>query len=121
MFNSFEVFQQFGKERFEAASTFAASFAKGFQTIAAEVTDYSKNSLETGSAHAEKFLGAKSLDSAVQIQSDYAKSTFEDFLAHARKIGDLYTQLVKEAFTPLEASLVKVQAGPPAKSGTAAK
>ncbi|MEW6437070.1 MAG: phasin family protein [Pseudomonadota bacterium] len=111
MYNNFEVFQQFGKERFEAASTFAASLAKGFQTIAAEVADYSKNSLETGSAHAEKVLGAKSLDTAVQIQSDYAKSTYEDFLAHTKKVGELYTQLLKEAFTPRDVGLVKVPAG----------
>ena len=115
MYNKFEVFQQFGKERFEAASTFAASLAKGFHTIAAEVADYSKNSLETGSAHAEKFFGAQSLDTAVQIQSDYAKSTYEDFLAHAKKVRELYTQLVKEALTPLEVGFVKVPAGTAAK------
>jgi hypothetical protein len=120
MSNNFEVFQ-FGKERLEAATVLAASLAKSLQTIAAEVVDYSKKTLENSSASTEKLLGAKTLDNAVQIQSDYAKSAYEDFLAHGRKIGDLYTQLVKDTFTSVEAGLVKVQAGAAAKSGNAAK
>ena len=42
MTNNFEEFQKFGKEQLDATTTVAASLAKGFQTIAAEATDYSK-------------------------------------------------------------------------------
>src|ERR1700733_13359134 len=107
---NFDEIQKFGKEQLEAASSVAASLAKGFQTIAAETTDYSKKSLESNSAYVEKLLGAKSLDNAIQIQSEYAKSAYEGFVAQATKIGELYTSPAKEAFKPVESALAKVQA-----------
>jgi hypothetical protein len=58
----------------------------------------------------EKLLGAKSLDSAVQIQTDYAKSSYETLVAQATKFGELYTSLAKEAFKPVEAVVAKAQA-----------
>ncbi len=110
MTNNFDEFQKFGKEQLEAASTAAASFAKGLQTIAAETTDYSKMSFETNSAYVEKLLGAKSLDAAIQTQSEYAKSAYEGFVSQATKIGELYTNLAKEAFKPVESLIAKAQA-----------
>jgi hypothetical protein len=115
MTNNFEEFQKYGKEQLEAATTVAASLAKGLQTIAAETTDYSKKSLESSSAFIEKLLGAKSLDNAIQIQSEYAKTTYEGFVAQATKIGELYTNLAKEAFKPMESAIAKVQAAVSAK------
>ncbi len=110
MTSNFDEFQKFGKEQLEAASSVAASLAKAFQTIAAETTDYSKKSIESNSAHVEKLLGAKSLDDAIQIQSEYAKSAYEGFVAQATKLGELYTNLAKEAFKPVETVFAKVQA-----------
>jgi phasin family protein len=110
MTNNFEEFQKYGKEQLEAATTVAASLAKGLQTIAAETTDYSKKSLENSSAFVERLLGAKSLDNAIQIQSEYAKTAYEGFVAQATKLGELYTNLAKEAFKPVESAFAKVQA-----------
>jgi phasin family protein len=110
MTNNFEEFQKYGKEQLEAATSVAANLAKGFQTIAAETTDYSKKSLENNSAYVEKLLGAKSLDNAIQIQSEYAKTAYEGFVAQATKMGELYTNLAKEAFKPVETVFAKVQA-----------
>lgn len=110
MTNNFEEFQKFGKEQLDATTAVAASFAKGFQTIAAETTDYSKKTIEDNSAFVEKLIGAKSLDNAIQIQSEYAKSAYEGFVAQATKIGELYSSLAKEAFKPLETAISKVQA-----------
>jgi len=110
MTNNFDDFQKFSKEQLEVASTAAASLAKGLQTIAAETTDYSKKSLETNSAYVEKLLGSKSLDDAIQTQSEYAKSAYEGFVAQATKIGELYPLLAKDAFKPVESMIAKVQA-----------
>lgn len=106
---NFEEFQKFGKDQLEAVSTVAASLAKGFQTIAAEATDYSKRSLETSSAYLEKLVGAKSLDNAIQIQSEYAKVAYEGFVAQTTKFGELYANLAKEAFKPVESAIAKAQ------------
>jgi hypothetical protein len=55
-------------------------------------------------------LGAKSLDDAIQTQSEYAKSAYESFVAQATKIGEIFTVLAKEAFKPVESAIAKVQA-----------
>ncbi len=110
MFKNIEDFQKFGKDQLEAATETASSLSKGVQAIAVEATDYSKKSLETSSALIEKLLGAKTLDTAIQLQSEYAKTAYESFVAQATKFGELYTNLAKEAFKPVEAAVAKVQA-----------
>jgi phasin protein len=86
----FENLQKLGNGGVEAAASAAGSFSGSFQMFAAEATDYSKKSLESGSAFIEKLRGAKSLESAIQIQSDYAKSAYVEFVAYLVKMSDLY-------------------------------
>ncbi len=106
-----QEFQTSPKEQLEAATTLSSSFVESLQTIAAETTEYSKKSLENGSAFVEKLFAAKTFESAVQIQSEYAKACYEAFIAQATKIGELYSNLFKEIFKPIEAGLTKVQSG----------
>lgn len=61
MFNNFEDMQKLSKDHMEVATTAAASVTKGLQTIASETSEYSKRSLESGSAYVEKLLGASTL------------------------------------------------------------
>jgi hypothetical protein len=111
MFTNFEEIQKLSKEQVEAATAAAASVTKGFQTIAAETSEYSKRSLESGSAYIEKLLGARKIEDAVQIQSDFAKTSYEGFVAQATRIGELYANLAREAFRPIESAFAKAQPG----------
>lgn len=104
MVANFDNVQKIGKEQFEAVSAAAAAVTKGWQSIAAETTDYSKKSFEKSRVLAEKLIAVKKLDEALQLQSDYAKSAYEDFLAEATKIGELYSSIAKEVFKPIESA-----------------
>jgi phasin family protein len=106
---NFEDFQKFGKEQFETVNAVATSLAKGFQTIASENADYSKRSLQASTTYLQKLAGVKSLESAIEIQSEYAKQAYEDFVIQANKVGDLFTDLAREAFKPVESVVAKVQ------------
>ena len=55
-------------------------------------------------------LGAKSLETVIQIQSEYAKMSYTDFAAQATKMGELYSDLAKACFKPIETAITKVQA-----------
>ena len=105
----FDGFQKFGKEHLEAVTKSTSSLAKSWQTIAAESSEYSKKSFENSSAFLEKLLGAKSFESAIQIQSEYAKTFFEGLIGYVTKTGELYSNLAKEAFKPIEPAITKVQ------------
>jgi phasin family protein len=102
MFTSIDDVQRFSKERIDLATKAAANFSKGVQQIAAETADYSRKSLEQSTAAIEQLFGAKSIDKAIEIQSDYAKSAYEGFVSQATKLGELYANLAKDAFKPLE-------------------
>jgi len=97
--NSNEM-QTLCSNRFEAINTANASTVKALQAIATENMDYSKKSFEKGHALVEKLFGVKKFDEVIQLQSDFLKSAFEDFVAQATKIGAMYSSLAKETFKP---------------------
>ncbi len=107
MFKNVEDFQKFNKEQIEAVTAASSTFQKGLQQIASETAAFTKKQFETSSAAMEKLLGVKSLDAAFQVQTDYAKSAYESFVAQATKMGELYTGLAKDAFKPVETAVAK--------------
>ncbi len=106
----FEDFQKFSKQQMETVNAVASTMTKGLQEIAAESTDYSKKAFAANSAVVEKMLGVKSVETAIQIQTEYAKSVYEGFVAQATKINELCVKMATEAFKPVEAALSTVQA-----------
>ena len=108
MLKNFEDFQKLGKENVDTCMKQFGTVSKGWQAIATEVADYSKKSFEHGTATLESLLGAKSLEKAIEIQSDYVKTAYEGFVAQSSKLGELYTDLAKETYKPLEGILAKV-------------
>ena len=109
MLKNFEDFQKLGKENIDTYMKQFGTVSKGWQAIATEVADYSKKSFEHGSATLESLLGAKSLEKAIEIQSDYVKTAYEGFVAEASKMGELYTDLAKETYKPFEILMAKAK------------
>jgi len=105
-----EDMQKYGKESMEMAMTSFGAWTKSAQAIMAEVADYSKKSVEGSAAAWEKLLAAKSMDKAMQVQSEFLKSSYEDFVAEATKLGELYVDLAKETYKPFEGAIAKVTA-----------
>ena len=109
MATQFEEFQKASKDQLEHAAATAATLTRGFQAIATETTDYSKRSLESTSSYIEKLFTAKTLENAIQIQTEYAKSQLEGFVAQATKISELYKELAKEAIKPVETAFAQAK------------
>jgi len=106
---NFEDFQKFSKQQMDTVNSMASTMTKGLQEIAAESTDYSKKAFAANTEVVEKLLGAKSLETAIQIQTEYAKSAYEGFVAQASKINELCVKLATEAFKPVEGAIATVQ------------
>jgi len=66
MFNT-DTIQKMSHDQISTIQAMGGAVAKGAQQITTETTDYSKKTMEQGSAVAEKMLGAKSLEALVQI------------------------------------------------------
>ena len=108
MMKNFDDLQKHGKDQMDVAMKSVGATTKSVQAIATEVTNYSKKSFEDGSAALEKLFGVKSLDKAIEVQTEYAKASYEGFVAQATKLGQLYTDLAREAYKPFEGYLAKV-------------
>jgi phasin family protein len=72
------------------------------QTIAKAYGDYTRKSLEETRSYVEKLRDARSLDKAVEVQTEFAKQAFEIFVAGSRKIFGLHKDLAKQTLKPLE-------------------
>lgn len=105
-----EVFQDFSKQQIEALASISSTWAKGLQDLAAESTDYSKKAFAAGSATVEKLLGARSVEAAIQIQTDFAKETYEGFVAQTSKVSELFTKVASDAIKPVAATYAAFQA-----------
>lgn len=109
MVKNFEDFQQVGKENVDMALKSMGALSKSAQAIAVEVADYSKKAFEDSTAAMEKLFGVKSLDKAIEVQSEYAKTAYEGFVAKASKISELYADLAKESYKPFETMMAKAK------------
>ena len=102
-----EEFQTASKDGFDASVRSLGEVSKGFQAIAATVVDYSKKSFEDGTRAFERLIGAKSFEQVWEIQSQYAKKAFDAYVAQASKIGEMYVNLARSAYQPVEQAAAK--------------
>jgi len=103
--------QKLGKPDLDGAMNAFAAWTRTAQAIAAEVTDYSRKSAEGFTALWQNLLAAKTPEKALEIQSQYLKSSHEEFVARATKIGGLYADLAGETYRPIQGAIARVSAG----------
>ena len=72
MMKSFEEFQTFGKDGFEAYVASSSALTKGMQAIAQETTEFSRKSFEKSTAAFEKASAVKSIDKVLEVQQAFA-------------------------------------------------
>ena len=68
-----EDIQNYGKEHLETVVASATTVQNGLQAIASAYGDYTKKSFEDTKSFVEKLSGVKSLDKAMEVQTEYAK------------------------------------------------
>ena len=102
-----DEYQKASKDGFDATLRSFGEANKGFQALVAEMTDYSKKALDD-SIHAwEQLLGVKSIDQAVQIQSQYAKRAYDNYMAEMSKLGEMYMAMTRGAYAPVERAVAR--------------
>ena len=102
MIKNIEDLQKLGQVNVDSYMKGFGEWNKSWQTLAAEMTDYSKRSFEETTATFEKLLTAKSLEQAMEIQTSFAKRAYDEYMAQMTKIGTLYTDIAKDAYKPFE-------------------
>jgi hypothetical protein len=82
----------------EMVTTAFDTWARNTQAIATEVADYSKKSFENSAAAFEKLVAAKSPERAMEVQTEYLRSAYEELVAVATKISELYADIARKAY-----------------------
>jgi len=72
--------QQDGKQQIDTGIASSDTFPGGFQAIATAYGNYTKKSFEDTKLFVEKLCGAKSLENAIEVQTEFAKTAYETFL-----------------------------------------
>jgi hypothetical protein len=106
--NNVEQLQQKAKEQGDAAMASANTVAASVQAITAAHADYTKKALQDGSEFITKLASLKAPGDVMALQSEYAKTAYEAFVAEAKKISSLYADLAKQTYKPLEGLVAKV-------------
>src|SRR5262249_6942300 len=94
MINNHEAFQRLGQQNVDTAIKLFGEWNKGWRSIGAEMTDFTKQSFEDGIATVEKLLRAKSVDQALGIQSDFTARIVDGYFHKLSKIRSMYAQLL---------------------------
>lgn len=95
-----EQFTTFGKGNVEAYMQAATVMAKTVERVNGEVFNFSKQQVEDGVAAFKAVSGAKSFHEAWELQTDFAKSALDAYVAQATKLNDLWMDAAKQAAEP---------------------
>jgi phasin family protein len=91
----------FGKQNIEAWVASAAVAQKGFEAISARTVAFQKEAMEKHVAAAKALMTSKSVQEFVEKQSEYAKSSFEAYVAELTSVSDLVQGVAKESLAPI--------------------
>jgi phasin family protein len=96
-----EELVEFTKGNVEALVTSARVAAKGTEALAQDAAEYGKKSFESATTAFKSFASVKSPTELFQLQSDYAKSSFDGAVAEASKLSEGVLKLFGDIFQPL--------------------
>lgn len=106
MFN-FDEANRKSKEAVDGMMRGYSDLFKGFQAIATETGEFQKKSFQGMMSYMEQLASARSIETVYEVQTAYARTSYETFVAEAMKLSDMYADLAKSAYKPAEASLQK--------------
>ena len=89
------------KRNLEAVVASVTAATKGAESLGAQVTAYSKKAAEDHMTATKTLTSAKSLQEAVELQTGYAKSFLDSYLAELNRWSDTVSGSVRESMRPI--------------------
>jgi len=94
-------FNSDSKKNLEAVVASLTAATKGAETLGAQMMAYSKKSFEDQVAAAKSLTGAKSVQEVVELQTSFAKTALEGYIAELNKASEIVASSVKDSFSPI--------------------
>lgn len=102
-FKTYEEMSQFQKDNYEAYMAASTILAQGVENLSKAWVAFTQHNMETAAQTAKALLGAKTLREAVDVQSDWAKTSFDKLVAEGTKLSELSVKVANEAYAPINA------------------
>jgi len=96
-----EEFVDFAKGNVEAVIASARVAAKAGETLGQEAAEYSKKNLETATAAFRSFATVKSPTELFQLQSEFAKASFDSAVAEASRVSESLLKVAGDIAQPI--------------------
>ncbi|HLG88200.1 MAG TPA: phasin family protein [Alphaproteobacteria bacterium] len=97
MATAFDGFQYLGQDNVQTAMNSLGAFTKGFQRVATEIVDYNKTAFERSTAFLQNLAQARDVGQAVQIQTNYLRSSYDDLASEMEKLSGIWKEVALEA------------------------
>lgn len=97
----------YGTQMLDLGMRNMTDLSKSAQAIVTESADYTRSAFESAAAAIEKLLEARSVESTVEIQSEFARAVYEGLVAEGTKLGGLYADLARQAYKPFESMVAR--------------
>jgi len=96
-----EEYVDFAKGNVEAVIASSKVAAKAGETLGQEAAEYGKKHLEAATTAFKSFAGVKSPTELFQLQSEYAKASFDSLVAEASRVSEALMKVAGEVAQPL--------------------
>ena len=100
---SFEKMADAGRGNMEAFVAATSIAAQGFGAVNQAWFAFAKTALERNGAAAEAILATKNPADAVEMQADWARSAFDNYVSEAGKITEMAVKTANDAIVPIRA------------------
>ncbi len=90
-----------GKRNLEAVVESVTAATRGAETLGAQTLAFTKKNWEDSVNAAQALAQAKSVQEAIEVQTTWAKSAIESYLAEMTRATDIVSASVKDSFKPL--------------------
>ena len=90
-----------GKKNLEAVVASVTAATRAAETLGAEAMAYAKSSAEGQVEAARALTGARSVQEAVELQTTFAKSALETYVAQMNRATEIVSAAMKDSLKPL--------------------
>ena len=91
----------FQKGYVEAFMASAGAFAKGIEKLTSEQSSFAKSAFEDTVANAKAASSAKSFQDAIELNSEFVRTSVEKNMGQFTKVAEIFTETAKETAEPM--------------------
>lgn len=104
-YKGYEDLTKLQKDNWEAVVAASQIWTKGAESVGKAWMSLAQESMEHAASTAKALVGVKSLREAVDLQTDFAKGSFDKMVAEGTKLSETAVKVANDAMEPITARM----------------